>query len=392
MICIGNPYIKRNENKSRVCSDITIDDINYEMYFEVDSEYEEFLCFERADAFLVGLLPYAMNHSHTIESEGVISEKLYYQITSILIPSLSKYISNNKFIKIYTNLDCNVLPNQNAVGTGLSAGVDSFHTIFSNLNKETVNYNITHLTFFNVGSHGSNGGGRARELYQNRMKKVKEFADEYNFEFIAVDSNISELLNMSFVKTHTFRSFSAALSLQKLFSKYYYSSGFPLDEFAFSEKSTAYYDLLNVHTLSTENISFYSTGATESRLEKVDYITTYKPTYKYLNVCFRNGTNCGRCEKCIRTMLELYALNKLDFYSSVFDIAEFNKSIHSRMGFMLANKNNTNYKEIIHKLRQNKKPITLRAYIYCIGFTIFNKVKNALRTNTFLKSIYYKFK
>jgi len=311
-----------------------------------------------------------MSKGYDLVTDCSISEQLHYQINHILIPSFAKYLYNNK-INVITNATPVTIDKGFAVGTGLSSGVDSFHAIYCNSNSNIKSYNITHLTFFNVGSHGDGRDEKTMKMYKKRLNHVKKLAAELNYDLIVVDSNISDIVKVSFVKSHTFRSFSAVLALQKLFKVYYYASGYPLDKFTVSQDSTvAAYDLLNVHGLSTENTSFYSAGIEQSRIEKVSEISHFEPTYKYLNVCTRGERNCGECEKCIRTQLELYSLNKLDLYKDVFDLKKFNKRLYSHMGFMLSRRKQPVYKEIIDQLRENRVKIPFISYFFIIKYIL----------------------
>ena len=56
-----------------------------------------------------------------------------------------------------------------------------------------------------------------------------------------------------------------------------------------------------------------------TRMTKLKKVVDYVPSYRYLNVCLKDGDNCGVCEKCVRTLLGLDALGKLDEYNQVFD-------------------------------------------------------------------------
>lgn len=373
MIHIGRPFIQQENNLVRLCSKVTIDEIDQVVFYEVDSKYKEFLCTERADCFIVALLHFAMSRGENIESDAPISEKLCQQLRNYLIPTLDKYIYDNT-IEIIAELDSNKLPQGTAVGTGLSSGVDSFHTIYTHNNLDISKYNITHLTFFNVGSHGD--GIKSSKLYQERYERAKKLATLLDYELIGINSNIGDVACMNFVQTHTFRSFSAVLALQKFFCTYYYASGYPIEEFKISEKSSAYYDLLTSKCLSTENIDFYSAGIEKSRLEKVEQISNYEPSYRYLNVCTREDVNCGVCEKCIRTQLELYSINKLELYNNVFDIQKFMIRLESHLGFMLVNQSIDNYKEIRIAIDKNNITIPLVSYFYAIKFKAVRNLRN----------------
>ncbi|WP_197035379.1 hypothetical protein [Rossellomorea vietnamensis] len=152
-------------------------------------------------------------------------------------------LNNVKNINIFcSKLDSKTIENVKAVGTGLSCGIDSFSTIYDHNKEECPNeYSITHLTFFNVGSHGSHGGEKANKLFNERKRNVQRCAHELGKDLVIVDSNISEILKIPFPETHTLRSVSAALTLQKLFNIYYYSSAVHIKDFELNEKSIGHF-------------------------------------------------------------------------------------------------------------------------------------------------------
>lgn len=64
------------------------------------------------------------------------------------------------------------------------------------------------------------------------------------------------------------------------------------------------------HLLGRSGFPVISTGGTHSRLDRVAYLAKHPELLRRLRVCYQAGTsgsNCGRCEKCIRTQLELRA-------------------------------------------------------------------------------------
>lgn len=78
MIIIDIPYIETNELKSRVINNITIDGKIHKIWFEVDNEYKDFLCVERDDAYLIGVLGFAMRNNHNILCKTPITDELLY--------------------------------------------------------------------------------------------------------------------------------------------------------------------------------------------------------------------------------------------------------------------------------------------------------------------------
>jgi hypothetical protein len=64
------------------------------------------------------------------------------------------------------------------------------------------------------------------------------------------------------------------------------------------------------HLLGTPGFPVVSTGGTHRRLERVAFLGDHPQLLDRLRVCFAPdaaGANCGRCEKCVRTQLELMA-------------------------------------------------------------------------------------
>ncbi len=352
-----------DEGNSRICSNIKSDKEDFLLWFEVDKEYKDYILTERADAFLTVVLQYAIKQELDIIVEDKISSRLYYQMTTYFVPMLCKTL-NKRTIEIEAELDNKVYNSQKAVGAAISCGVDSFYTISKHTSLKEKESNITHLTFFNAGSLGQLGGEETRKKFKKMVKRAKEFAKQNNFKFVYVDSNMNEFLRMRHFNTHSLRSLSCVLVLQKLFSKYYFSSGYEFKETKMSEETT-YADMLIVQCVSTENTIFYSSGIEVNRIEKVKEITKYKPTYNWLNVCPNNDVSM---EKCKRTMLELDAIGKLDLYKNVFDIDYFYKHKDKFLTFMLrrAREKNVYYIESYneYKARKKKIPIYVRLISY----------------------------
>ncbi|MBQ3213404.1 MAG: hypothetical protein IJB10_00075 [Clostridia bacterium] len=363
---MGIPYIETNNEKAKLLAEIQIFNNNTEtkktIYYEVEKKYKDFLTTEVSDSFLVALFLYAMEHKTDIECKGKISEHLYYQLTNFLMPAICKNIKKYNHINIKcetTNIEFNGKFN----ATGVSGGVDSFYTILKNLEHDkNSDLRLTHLTFFNAGASGSYGGERARNLFERRSKKFREIAEELKCDFVTVDSNINEFLMQDHESTHTFRTLSIPLALQKGFKIYYFSSTVEYADFKFMEFDSSFYDLLILPNLSTQNIKFVLVGAEGTRQDKIDYISKHKITYKHLNVCLlpadKTVANCNQCLKCKRTMLNIYLAGKMDEYSKAFDFELFKKNKRKYIRWAIYNKKAIDMGEIYIALK-NKKEIKL---------------------------------
>lgn len=328
MIKIEKPFIENDDKYATLNSYITIDGEKKLLWFKVGIEYKNYLCYERGDAFLIAVLNYAQRNRHDIQIEAPITEELLYNIETYLLDSLTKY--NPDFYRpiIKAEISSEVLENAGAVGTGISCGVDSLHVLASQNDARYPHHKVTHLTFNNVGSHGE--GEYARQLYNDRLRKPKQFADEYGYAFVPSDSNLMDVIQQSHYKTHTYSSLFAIYCLQKLFSIYYYASGgYSYDDFTLVDKPSycsGSYEVLLLPILSTKQLRIYSEGEDRSRMDKLKKMVDFVPSYKYLNVCLNEGDNCSKCEKCIRTLLGIDAIGCIDNYSQVFDIDYYKKN------------------------------------------------------------------
>jgi len=378
---IRQPYTKKIGDRSRLCSDIAWGDRSRTLWFEVENEYEECFCTERIDGFLVALLPFAMMENLNIHSEGYASEKLLYHLKTILLPSLSANIKDYHPINIDAKYDGRVLPSKHGVGTGLSCGVDSFYSVLKHLNTDLEGFRLTHLTYFNImnSPYWTDLIDSSREFSNARIEYIRPVVKELGLKLVTVDSNFDRFYNyFHLLATFTFRYFGTVLALQKLFEKYYWSSADSFAQFSFSIDSIATFDLLSVQCVSNENTTFYSTGSEVTRLEKTEYISDFDVTHKYLNVCWFHLYNCGKCDKCRRTMLTLFALGKLDRYRALFDVDYFYRNKNEYLGHMLhkmiAEKHHGYYGEIYQCLIQRDIKIPLLAKISAIKM-IYNAIK-----------------
>lgn len=379
-IIIKPPVINNSDQRARMSCQICIPDREaVELWYEVESEYGKYLT-PTSDAFVTAFLPYAMQHGLDVKVEGVMSEKLYFQLTSILIPMLAKYSAVFKQIRIFadkrTNIDHCAVPH---AATGLSRGVDSFDAICQALKAED-SHKLTHLTFFNVGSHRSTTGNTAEqagELFRKRLTLSEQAAAEIKLPVVAVDSNLGSLLTQKYIVIHHFCSFSAILALQKLFSSYYYASGYDLREFSVNKVDvcSAYYAPVLAQCLSTESTDFYISGMEKTRMDKVEYISKFPLTYPLLNVCYYEEMNCGRCEKCVRTQFELYALGKLELYRDSFDVDRFLKDKDKYMDFVLRHQNNSDFRDILLTMKRNNLKLSASQKLRKAVYRLFLKIK-----------------
>jgi hypothetical protein len=244
---------------------------------------------------------------------------------------------------------------EGAVGTGFSGGIDSFFTILQYLVAKEVppHYRITHLILGNVGSHGAFDSQRAKELFNIRYELIRSFPEEMRVEYMKIDSNISDVLNMKYQTTYQQRVLSCPLLLQKLFSKYYYASCDSYHDTRIKEMPDfSNTDPASVHLLSTETMDFISSGAQLSRVEKTKQLAESGTADKLLNVCndtTARGENCSACLKCCRTLLTLELLGEIDKFDGLFDLEKYRKR---RNVYIVSNVLRNGFDTLAHEIKE----------------------------------------
>lgn len=399
MIIIHKPQLVKESKSVKLEALIDVDGIQKAMYIKVEEKYSPYLCWERSDAFVVGLLDYAMRNGHDIRCEAPLGEDLYYQLTTDFVDALYKGSKNLHRTIITGDVDKSFMENAGAVGTGLSCGIDSLHVLATQTSGRFERHNLTHLLFNNVGSHDEGDKGTA--LYLFRKKQAENFCREYGFELIEAESNIVDIITQDlYWKGYAYCDGAVILALQKLFSIYYYASGYTYQEFSLKDHEQygcVHYEWLMMEALSSPSLKIYSEGGNVSRLEKTAKVVDYEPSYKYLNVCRGEAHNCCRCEKCVRTMLAIEALGKLNLYREVFDVDYFKAHFRENLILLYSNKllKNPYYLELYPYF---KKRITLFIKFagffqgiksFCVGALAAHLKETKIRR--FLKRMYHLF-
>ena len=307
------------------------------IFAEVSENVHQYLTTDRCDAVVMGLMYMALSKRYDIESEIPISEDLYYNLENHFIDALAHEGSGLHRVCLKMPVIANVERIGNIVATGVSCGVDCLHTLAVHSEMGLESYKISHLAFYNVGSHST---GRGKEydqmLYEGRFNLCQSFADEHGYTFYTISSNIHEFFERhggySHVNNHGYMASFCILLLQKGVKRYYYSAGYPYTDFRVykshknEELDSAMYDLLTFYTISIGSLKVYSAGGNIKRIDKTRVLCGYKPAYKYLNVCVNHPQNDGTCFKCVRTQLSIDAVGNIDDFREVFDVEAYKQN------------------------------------------------------------------
>jgi len=188
-------------------------------------------------------------------------------------------------------------------GTGLffTGGVDSFFSLLRHREE------ITHLIFV----RGFDIKLQKQDVDGSVLPAIRAVAAQMNKTLVEVSTNIREFSDRLVdwaLDYHGAALAAVALLLAPMLNKVYVAS-------THSERDTFRWGshLFLDHLYSTETLSLIHDGADATRVEKVAAIANNRLVQQTLRVCNKGGAyNCGRCEKCLRTMINLRVAGALE--------------------------------------------------------------------------------
>jgi hypothetical protein len=191
-----------------------------------------------------------------------------------------------------------------------TGGVDSFYTLLKN--KSDIS-DIIYVHGFDIKLEHEN-------LRNEISDSLKSIASSLSLNLVEVETNLRDYLD-AFV--HWELSHGAALSFVGHCLSYKYDRIFISSTHTYAEEETfawGSHPFID-HFWGGGKLEFTLDGCDKTRPEKVKFISSNGVALKYLRVCWMNlinkdnslyEYNCGKCEKCVRTMLSLYIEDKLN--------------------------------------------------------------------------------
>ncbi|MGA0900474.1 MAG: hypothetical protein ACO3SO_08730 [Luteolibacter sp.] len=290
-----------------------------------------------ADAFVVAMLPSAMNVGENILVEGSVSPKLafgldhYQHMQNLWWPELFSRVRIS-----FSGYEARTARREKAVGVAFSGGVDSSYTLWKHLpeNETTPGFAITHALVINGFDKDTdlNLEGSFRKLRQTYEPVLKS----HGAEFVSLRTNIRsfrEAINMpgtGLEKSYGVALAAAVLALGGFYSRFYIPGSARLPRDAHHPEGT---HLLLDSWLSSESVDFIHDGADVTRVEKTLAISAWPAMHQCLRVCIDKPAyspstgvveNCCRCEKCLRTMIVLEAMGEIGKFDTFPDPIDLN--------------------------------------------------------------------
>lgn len=277
-----------------------IADNRFKIYFKSD---ESTLLYENTEVFIASaLLPCMKVGGGKISANGSISPKFISALSTIQDIYCSWDPSFQKIEVVDTTPKISVPLTQKRVGAFFTGGVDSFYTFLKHHDE------ITDLIF----AHGLDIQLEDTVLRHKTSEMIRKVAKEFGKNVIEIETNIRELLNFyvdwgKLGHGPALATIGHLLSptLQRIYipSSYTYKNLFPWGSHPILDP-----------LWSSDSLEFIHDGCEATRVKKVALIAKYDIAMNSLRVCWSNpesSFNCGRCEKCIRTMINLKINNAL---------------------------------------------------------------------------------
>lgn len=297
---------------SRLESSQAYEDFPDYLWYRVPEEYSRYLS-TQSDAFLLPVLYAAMHFGEKLDVRGVVSPRLAYNLDEYQFLQSSHFPKHIKPIPLQFDKLKRSDAMPEGIATGFSGGVDLWHTIQNHLNDQQPNpeYQLTHAVFIN----GFDILQSDRKKYEHLFTQYKSFLLKLDIELIPVETNVIRAI-LPYLEYRVFYApvlFGPVLILDKLLKRFIATNS--RNYFQPQVTSAPLPDRL----LSTETLEITHFGATFRREEKIESLTHWSFVWDKLRVCGTpnmNVLNCSSCEKCVRTMLPLHALGKMDLFTT----------------------------------------------------------------------------
>lgn len=192
-------------------------------------------------------------------------------------------------------------PPGRGTATFFSGGVDSFHTLLRNVDE------VTHLIFV----RGFDFHRRVPAIHAPATETARRVARELGKELVEVDTDVHDFTNPILPWEYYLVAAMATVAhlLADRFERVLIAG-----EHSYSDLVPWGSQPLVDPLWSTEAVEIVHDGAASRRIEKIAYLAESELAMDVLRVCWQNSDgayNCGRCEKCLRTMIGLHAADAL---------------------------------------------------------------------------------
>ena len=287
---------------NRVMATITINKEDNELFYEFPYNIEE-KYIHPANALLVAFLPIAMRLNQDLRIDGEVSKRLLKNMAEFQEIMNKWYPEETSKVKIIVNDSYDdEIQKEGKVISCFTGGVDAFYSLIKN-EKEIDD--LLYVWGFDL--------PLSEEKFYSKIKRhLETVAKGFKKNLLLVKTNLGFEITNKYASWGDYCYGSAIASVIILMSDNYSKCFMPsCNDYSVLVPRGSH--LLINHLFGCDGLNFIYDGAERNRSEKIEYIADNKMVQKHLRVCYKTNTdyNCCKCEKCVRTMASLEAVNKL---------------------------------------------------------------------------------
>lgn len=261
---------------------------------------------EDAEAFLMAAIMAGMTERRSVVVHGAVSRQLLSNLTEF------RDAWHCWLPQQYARIDINVdqvrdpPPPQSNGGAiiAYSGGVDAAFSVWRHATSQ-LGFRTQPIKMCAM-AHGLDIPLSDADAFQFASARAAEALKTLGVELVTVRTNLREIIHLDWEHTFATAVVSCLQQLKRLARVGIVASSEPYNSLVLPWGSSPVTD----HLLSSSSFAVMHDGAAYSRTQKVAMLAAWSPGCANLRVCWQvgsKGRNCGRCEKCLRTMLNFVA-------------------------------------------------------------------------------------
>ena len=222
--------LKRNVARLLLSASFSFGGESHRLWYSRPVEHARWFSTDRFDGFVVALLLCATRSAEDLQVEGPMSSRLWHSLNGSYIPMVAK-VFGLPAIKLTAAALLEQETSAQGVATGFSGGIDSFAAIIQHFVR------IPHLLSGSATCSSTMWAPtvttwvpavRRRQTVpgpcsSSDSRGCGPLAEELGLPLVCVDSNISEVVPIDFLRMHHALNVAVPLVLQNQFQRYFYA-------------------------------------------------------------------------------------------------------------------------------------------------------------------------
>jgi len=303
------PNVESGPTIKRVCCikrfDGPIEISDEELWFEID-RIDELPADDDCESYLLSMLMEGMAENREIVVHGAVSKELLSNLTEFQDVWVSWRPEKYNRVSIYVErLTLNSKIKSGAI-CAFSGGVDASFSVWRN--TENRNGARTQAICLCAMVHGFDIPIDDARAFHVAFSRAEATLSSLDLTIRAIRTNYRNISKLDWNQTHGAALVGALSNYKGLAGVCVLASGEPYSGTLRPWGSSPITD----HLLSSGELAVVHDGASHTRTQKVLALSEWPAGFENLKVCWEGefkDRNCGKCEKCVRTMLNIAANN-----------------------------------------------------------------------------------